>query len=113
MYLTRSAVPTFRARGDVPVFRQTGIMAFRTPFLHRFSALPATPLERAESIDMMRVLEHGMRIKGVVANYATIGVDRAADVPIAEKHIKEDAQQRELYDRTLALGVWGVRGART
>jgi 3-deoxy-manno-octulosonate cytidylyltransferase (CMP-KDO synthetase) len=103
MYLTRASVPHYRVRTTVPVFRQTGIMAFRTGFLHRFSALPETPLERAESIDMMRVREHGLRIKGVVATYVTFGVDRPSDVPIAERHLTEDPAQRALYERTLAM----------
>lgn len=104
MFLTRAAVPFFREQGDVPVYRQTGIMAFRTEFLHRFSALPETPLERAESVDMLRALEHGVKIRGVIASYITLGVDRPSDVPLAEKHLRDDATQRDLLERTLAMG---------
>jgi 3-deoxy-manno-octulosonate cytidylyltransferase (CMP-KDO synthetase) len=104
MFLTRAAVPYFRVHIDVPVYRQTGIMAFRTSFLHRFSALPETPLERAESVDMLRALEHGVRIRGVVASYVTLGVDRPSDVPLAERYLRDDPGQRALYARTLAMG---------
>lgn len=104
IYLTRAAVPHFRARVDVPVFRQTGIMAFRTTFLHRYSALPETPLERAESVDMLRVLEHGIRIRGVVTSYVTLGVDRPSDVPLVERVLREDPEQRALFRRTMAMG---------
>lgn len=103
MFLTRSPVPTFRDDLAVPVFRQTGIMAFTTPFLHRFSALPPTPLERAESVDMLRLLEHGIRIRGVVAGYPTQGVDRPADVALVERALREDPAQRALFERTLAV----------
>jgi 3-deoxy-manno-octulosonate cytidylyltransferase (CMP-KDO synthetase) len=103
MFLTRAAVPYFRANVDVPVYRQTGIMGFRTSFLHRFSSLPETPLERAESVDMLRALEHGVRIRGVVAPYVTFGVDRPTDVPIAERYLSTDPTQRELYSRTMAM----------
>ncbi|MEO7775006.1 MAG: 3-deoxy-manno-octulosonate cytidylyltransferase [Steroidobacteraceae bacterium] len=104
IFLTRASVPTFRDVLAVPVFRQTGIMAFTTAFLHRYSALPPTPLERAESVDMLRLLEHGIRIRGVVAGYRTLGVDRPSDVPLAECVLREDLTQRGLFERTLAMG---------
>jgi 3-deoxy-manno-octulosonate cytidylyltransferase (CMP-KDO synthetase) len=102
IYLTRAAVPFFRERVDVPVFRQTGIMAFRREFLHRYETMAETPLERAESIDMLRVLENGIRIFGVVTDYATIGVDRPSDVPLVERVLREDPQQRDLDQRARA-----------
>ena len=105
MYLTRAAVPHFRERIAVPVYRQTGIMAFRKDFLHRFSALAETALERAESVDMLRVLEHGIRIAGVVTDYATLGVDRPGDVALIEAAIRDSRVQRELFERTRAMGV--------
>jgi 3-deoxy-manno-octulosonate cytidylyltransferase (CMP-KDO synthetase) len=105
MYLTRAAVPHFRERVPVPVYRQTGIMAFRTSFLHRFSKLPETPLERAESIDMLRALEHGVRIAGVIVDYVTLGVDRPADVPLIESVLQEDAVQRALLEKAMAMGA--------
>lgn len=104
MHLTRAAVPHFRKRVAVPVYRQTGIMAFRTNFLHRFSTLPATPLERAESVDMLRVLEHGIRIAGVVADYVTLGVDRPMDVPLVEMVLRDNVAQRALFERTQLMG---------
>lgn len=103
IFLTRAAVPHFRTRVPVPVFRQTGIMAFRADFLSRFSALPETPLERAESVDILRVLEHGIRVAGVVTEQATIGVDRPADVATVEAALREDRQQRDLFNRITDL----------
>lgn len=105
IFLTRAAVPHFRDRVVVPVYRQTGIMAFRTVFLHRYSAMPETPLERAESVDMLRVLEHGIRIRGVVTDYVTLGVDRPSDVPLIERMLREDPGQRALFARTMAMGT--------
>ncbi len=105
MFLTRAPIPHFRDKTTVPVFRQTGIMAFRTTFLHRYASLPETQLEKAESVDMLRVLEHGIRIGGVVANYPTIGVDRPADVPRAERALRDDPSQQVLYEQTLLSRV--------
>jgi 3-deoxy-manno-octulosonate cytidylyltransferase (CMP-KDO synthetase) len=104
MHLTRAAVPHFRERVAVPVYRQTGIMAFRSSFLPRFSTLPETQLERAESVDMLRVLEHGIRIAGVVVEYNTLGVDRPSDVPLVEAVLRDNAAQRVLFERTLSMG---------
>ena len=104
MHLTRAAIPHFRKHVAVPVYRQTGIMAFRTSFLHRFGTLPETPLEIAESVDMLRALEHGVRIVGVVADYVTIGVDRPADVPLVEAMLHDNATQRALFERTQLMG---------
>lgn len=104
IYLTRSPVPHFRHPVSVPVYRQTGIMAFRAAFLPRFSALPETALEKAESVDMLRLLEHGIRIRGVVARYATIGVDRPEDVSLVESVLRRDLVQRTLFERILKTG---------
>ena len=46
----------------IPFLRHIGIYAYRAGFLRRFAALPATPLERAESLEQLRALEHGFRI---------------------------------------------------
>jgi 3-deoxy-manno-octulosonate cytidylyltransferase (CMP-KDO synthetase) len=99
IFLTRAPVPYFRQRISVPVFRQTGIMGFRTSFLARFSALAEGALERAESVDMLRALEHGIRIAGTVAGYPTVGVDRPDDVAIVENALRTDRTQRELFKR--------------
>lgn len=101
MFFSRAAVPFFRKAVDVPVYRQTGIMGFRTSLLHRYSALPETPFERAESVDMLRLLEHGLPIHGVVVSYPTIGVDRPEDVPLVEKWLRDNEQQQALYERTM------------
>ena len=97
IYFTRAAIPFFREQMAVPVYRQTGIMAFRKEALNKFSNLPATALEKAESVDMLRAIEHGMRIAGVVADYPTIGVDRPTDVPLVESAIRQDPVQQHLF----------------
>lgn len=100
MYFTRAPIPLFRSRVEVPVYRQTGIMAFRADLLRRYATLPETPLERAESVDMCRLIEHGIPIRGVVVDYRTVGVDRPEDVPAVERLLQNDPRQRELLART-------------
>jgi len=77
-------------------------MAFRADLLRQYASLSETPLERAESVDMFRLIEHGYRIRGVLVDYRTIGVDRPEDVPGVEHLLREDTAQRALFERTRA-----------
>lgn len=103
LFFSRAPIPHFRFPGPAPVYRQTGIMAFRAPFLRAYTALPETPFERAESVDMLRLLEHGHRIVGVPVDYTTLGVDYPKDVPIAEAALRNDPLQRALHAQILNL----------
>lgn len=99
MYFSRAPIPYFRHKADCPIFRQMGIMAFRTPFLSKYTALPETPFEQVESVDMLRLLEHGHKILGVPTTYATLGVDHPEDVPKVEHVLQANPVQRRLYER--------------
>ena len=88
LFLSRAAIPFFRRHGPCPVYRETGIRAFHADLLEVYSTLPETPLERAEAVDMLRLLEHGYRILGVPVEYSTVGVDHKEDIPIVEDIIR-------------------------
>ena len=90
LYMSRAAIPSPARADNVPVFQQTGIIAFKAAFLARYSALPPTPLEIIESCDMMRVIEHGLPIYGVPTDTETIGVDTEADRARAEQRLAAD-----------------------
>ena len=62
-----------------------GLYAFRRDFLLRFAALPQTPLEVAESLEQLRALEHGYRIRTVVTEHHSIGVDTPEDLERARR----------------------------
>ena len=91
IYFSRSCVPS-RARADrgVAIYQQTGVIAFRPQLLATFSSLPQTPLERAESCDMLRLIEHGMPIYAVRTEVETIGVDTEVDRARAEALLAAD-----------------------
>jgi len=99
LYYSRSPLPYFRVDNKANCYRQTGISAFTKDFLSTFTSLPATPLEIAESIDFLRILEHGYRIKGLAIEQQTFGVDREHDVEIIEEIIQNDRVQKKLYER--------------
>ena len=106
MYFSRAPIPYLQKNGIAcPIYRETGIRAFRADFLQTYWRLPTTPFERTEAVDMMRVLENGYRILGVPVAYTTMGVDHPEDVPLVEQAIQADPIQRELYEHTLKLGA--------
>jgi len=81
LYFSRSPIPHMReARGWPPLYRHIGVYAYRRSALLVLSALEPTPLERAESLEQLRVLEHGIRLKAVETSYDSIGVDTPEDL---------------------------------
>ncbi len=94
IYLSRAAVPSRSRSPEAPMFQQTGIIAFRRDFLARFSALPQTPLERHESIDMLRLIEHNLPLYSVTGDRPTIGVDTEQDRQRAEQALADDPHTR-------------------
>lgn len=62
IYFTRSPVPHGGSVDPALVLHHMGLYAFRTSFLQEYAGLAPTPLERAESLEQLRVLEHGHRI---------------------------------------------------
>jgi hypothetical protein len=61
-----------------------------TRVLQVFARLAPTPLEQVESVDMMRAVEHGYRVRAVEIHGATIGVDVPGDIARAEKALGTD-----------------------
>jgi 3-deoxy-manno-octulosonate cytidylyltransferase (CMP-KDO synthetase) len=84
LYFSRSAIPFVRAEA-APAFAHVGVYAYRKRFLEIVASLPSTPLERAESLEQLRVLEHGHRIRAVQTEYRSIGVDTPEDLARAEQ----------------------------
>ena len=77
----RTALPP-----DTPFLRHIGIYAYRAGFLRRFAALPSTPLERSESLEQLRALEHGHAITVRIAPEPfPAGVDTAEDLARVER----------------------------
>jgi len=105
LFFARTLKPTYAGRDVAPIYRQTGIQAFRAETLRLFSKLRPTPFEQIESVDMFRLIEHGHPIAGVVMDAPTYGVDRAEHVAQIEKRLREDPVQRELHERILDAAV--------
>ncbi len=67
--------------------RHAGIYAYRSEFLQEFVRLPQTPLELAESLEQLRVLEHGRRMRVVLTRHFSVAVDSPPDIVKAERFI--------------------------
>lgn len=81
LYFSRSLVPYPRnpsAGGGF--YKHIGVYAYRRDFLIKFAALPQTPLEKTESLEQLRALEHGYRIKVLNTDFKSIGVDTPEDL---------------------------------
>lgn len=90
LFFSRAPIPARTRTGQIPMFRQTGIIGFAKGFLQRFGELPRTPMEIAEGIDMLRVLEHGHRVRIVPTDDQTFGVDTPSDRARAEAILATD-----------------------
>lgn len=76
LYFSRSAIPYLRDGGQaVTIFRHKGIYAYRRDFLEQFVQWPPTVLEQAESLEQLRALENGAKIRVIVTQDASGGVD--------------------------------------
>jgi 3-deoxy-manno-octulosonate cytidylyltransferase (CMP-KDO synthetase) len=80
LYFSRSRIPYPREQGGV-CYRHAGIYGYRVEFLKRYAALAASPLEKAEALEQLRMLWHGYRI-AVAVSEAEIppGVDTPQDL---------------------------------
>ena len=96
LYFSREAIPSRWKEGKgVTKLKQVCIIPFRRDFLIKFNDLEPTPHEIAESVDMMRVLEHGYKIKMVPTHHGVYSVDTEEDRQKAEKLMSGDPLMHE------------------
>ena len=82
LYFSRAPIPFARdpRGGWPPMYRHVGLYAYRRSTLLVLASLEQTPLERAEALEQLRALEHGIRIRAVETAYDSIGVDTPEDL---------------------------------
>lgn len=99
LYFSREPIPSRKKySAQVPMFKQVPIIPFRRDFLIEYNNMSQTPLEIIESVDMMRIVENGIKIRMIKTKYETHAVDTAADLHHVEELMKEDPLVR-LYER--------------
>ena len=84
LYFSRYPIPYQRNKGAV-YYKHIGLYVYNKQFLLKYSKLKQTPLEQSESLEQLRVLENGYKIKVVETRYNSIGVDVPEDINKIEK----------------------------
>ena len=81
LYFSREPIPS-RKKGvpEVPMKKQVCVIPFTRDFLLEYNNMEPTPLEIIESVDMMRILENGMKVKMIPTEYITKAVDTKEDL---------------------------------
>ncbi len=87
LYFSREPIPTRSKVSEIPMGKQVCIIPFRRDFLTEYTNMEPTPLEIAESVDMMRVLEHGLKVRMVPTRHSSSAVDTPADLANVEQLI--------------------------
>lgn len=85
LYFSRSPLPYPRQEGGAAPLKHLGIYGYQREALLRLAALEPTPLERSESLEQLRALENGMRIRVLLVEKGAVGVDTAEDLERAER----------------------------
>jgi len=90
LYFSRSVIPFFRDAGSEAwsskheYYRHIGLYGYRTGTLMQITKLPQSPLELAESLEQLRWLENGFRIRCSVTEWESHGIDTPGDILKAE-----------------------------
>ena len=92
VYMSREPIPTrhIKAFDQIAAFKQVCIIPFTAASLQEFIRLSPTPLEIAESIDMLRFIEHGRKVKMVEIPYSTHAVDTPEDLKLVAGLLEKD-----------------------
>lgn len=94
MYFSRSVIPYLRGidkeewLSNFNFLKHIGLYAYRTHVLKEITQLPQSKLEKAESLEQLRWLENGYRIKVGTTNIETIGIDTPNDLEKAEEFLR-------------------------
>ena len=92
LYFSREPIPSLEREKTTEINKQICVIPFRRDYLFEYSSLSPTPLEFAESVDMLRILEHGGKVRMVPTEYKTYAVDTKQDLERVEKIIGEKAK---------------------
>lgn len=91
LYFSREPIPSRKKAPDtIPMYRHVALTALRRDFFLKMNSVEMTPLETAESIDDIRYLEYGYKVKMVLTDYETDTVDTPADLKSVEIMMADD-----------------------
>ena len=80
MYFSRSKIPFERNIGKADFYGHLGIYGYKRDALIKMTELPQSTYEQAESLEQLRALQNGMKIKTSVVDFVPVGIDTAEDL---------------------------------
>ncbi|MBR6301283.1 3-deoxy-manno-octulosonate cytidylyltransferase [bacterium] len=89
LYFSRSKIPYERNEGIATFYGHLGIYGYKRKALEAMTTLPQTPLEKTESLEQLRALENGMKIKTHVVDFVPVGIDTKDDLEKFRKIVEE------------------------
>lgn len=87
IYFSRYCMPFERDGKKANHYKHVGAYGYKTWFLKKYSKMQKTSLEISESLEQLRVIENGMKIKVKETEYQTIGVDTPEQIALVEKQL--------------------------
>jgi 3-deoxy-manno-octulosonate cytidylyltransferase (CMP-KDO synthetase) len=99
IYFSRQTIPFLRGiektnwLKNSTFYKHIGIYAYRADVLMRISKLPQSPLEITESLEQLRWLEYGYKIKVAITPYDSMGIDTPADLQKAKEYLINNVKQ--------------------
>lgn len=93
MYFSRSKIPYERNEGIAKIYGHLGIYGYKRDALLRMTSLPQTALEQAESLEQLRALQAGMKIKTSVVDFTPVGIDTIDDLEKFKKILQQSAEE--------------------
>ena len=96
LYFSRSIIPYIRGKaqtdwfGEYPFLKHLGVYAYRREVLAEVTKLPQSSLEKAESLEQLRWLQNGYRIRVGLTDVETVGIDTPEDLKKAELFLKNE-----------------------
>jgi len=91
IYFSREPIPsTKKFNKEFPKYRQTGMIFFKRDYLLKYQQMTPSFLEEIESVDMMRIIEHGDKIQMILSETPCLAVDIPDDIKPVELFFKTD-----------------------
>lgn len=85
IYFSRAPIPYYRQTVKAPVHHHMGLYVYRRDFLLKFRSLPQTPLEQVESLEQLRALEHGYKIRVSLTQHKTLEINTPEEYARAQE----------------------------
>lgn len=91
LYFSRRCIPYERNSEYAVHYKHVGMYGYTKEFLMKYSKMPKTMLEHTESLEQLRVLESGYKIRVKETNYSTIGVDTPEQLEMVEERMRRES----------------------